>query len=259
LDRRQKAVKAGLSLTVKVLSIVSFIGLWHILVTLGLKWPFQFANLPAPAEVMIAWVNLLGSGFYYENILTSSMRVLAGIVLAFFAAVPLGLWIGLSRQASNIIFTNFEIFRPIPLIAYLPIAMLLFPTIEGSIIFITFIGAFFPILINTKDAAQRIPKQLIHAAYNLGCTPVRALFSVYIPAITPEIFTGVAIGTGASWMGVITGEMMSGQTGVGYMTWQAYHLLDYSQSIIGMFTIGLLGFSSAVFIRLAERGIVRWK
>jgi NitT/TauT family transport system permease protein len=169
------------------------------------------------------------------------------------------MWIGLTRVGRNTLFPNLELLRPIPLIAYLPVAMLLFRTIEGSIVFITFIGAFFPILISSRDAATRVSPSLIQAARVLGCGPLRAIWRVYLPAAAPEIFTGVSVGIGASWMGVITGEMMSGQTGIGYATWQAYHLLDYPQSIIGMFTIGALGFGSSALIRLAERALLRWR
>ncbi|MNP16097.1 Bicarbonate transport system permease protein CmpB [compost metagenome] len=136
--------------------------------------------------------------------------------------------------------------------------MLLFKTIEESIVFITFIGAFFPILINAIQATKRVPVQLVQTAFNLGCKPVQSIFKVYLPAIAPEVFTGLTIGTGASWMGVITGEMMSGQIGIGYSTWQAYQLLDYSQSIIGMFTIGLLGFIFSRLVRFTESMVIRW-
>ena len=80
-----------------------------------------------------------------------------------------------------------------------------------------------------------------------------------MPAMLPEICTGLSVGVAASWMGVITGEMLSGQSGIGYATWQAFHLLDYKQSIIGMFTIGALGYASSAIVRLIEHRSVKWK
>ncbi|QKS47780.1 ABC transporter permease (plasmid) [Paenibacillus cellulosilyticus] len=242
----------------KMIAVMSLIGLWYTLVTLNVMWPFQFGNLPGPDTVFRVWFKLLGDLSYYDNITVSSIRVLAGIMIGLVTAVPLGLIIGLSAKTSDIVFTNLEIFRPIPLIAYLPVAMLLFKTIEASIVFITFTGAFFPILINVVQATKRVPVQLVQTAYNLGCKPHKLILRVYLPAIGPDIFTGLSVGTGASWMGVITGEMMSGQTGIGYSTWQAYQLLDYSQSMIGMFSIGLLGFVFTRCVRFTEKIAIRW-
>ncbi|WP_246061227.1 ABC transporter permease [Paenibacillus oralis] len=259
MGRKETVVTAAIkSVLIKIIAVLMLICFWHILVAANVMQPLQFGNLPGPIEVFTAWLNLLAEPYYYVDIIVSTIRVSAGILLGLIGAVPLGLSIGLSKKISNMIFTNLEIFRPIPLIAYLPVAMLLFSTIEASIIFITFIGAFFPILINVIQATKRVPEPLVQTALNLGCKPVQTIFRVYLPAIAPEVFTGLMIGTGASWMGVITGEMMSGQTGIGYSTWQAYQLLDYSQSIIGMFTIGLLGFVFSRIVRFTESMMVRW-
>jgi NitT/TauT family transport system permease protein len=244
---------------VRTVSVAVFLLLWHWLVEANVNFPLQFGNLPKPGEVLAAWGLDLTRLQYYKDIGTSTLRVLSGIGLGFAAAVPLGLLIGLSHRASDMLFPNLELFRPIPLIAYLPVAMLLFSTIESSIIFITFIGAFFPILLCSRDAARRVPQTLVMAARCLGCGPVRIVWKVYLPAMAPEILTGLSVGVGASWMGVITGEMMSGQTGIGYQTWQAYQLLDYNESIIGMFSIGLLGYASSALVRLLERLVIRWR
>ncbi|WP_062489762.1 ABC transporter permease [Paenibacillus sp. 32O-W] len=249
---------AGGAAAVRLLSVAAFVLLWHAAVQWNLQWPLQFGNLPKPLDVLSSWAVQLSTPSYYHDILISSRRVLTGIGLGLITAVPLGLWIGLTRWGRNTLFPNLELFRPIPLIAYLPVAMLLFRTIEGSIVFITFVGAFFPILIGSRDAAKRVPNSLVQAAKVLGCTPAQSVWRVYLPAMAPEIFTSLSVGVGASWMGVITGEMMSGQTGIGYATWQAYHLLDYNESIIGMFTIGALGFGSSAFVRWTERLLLRW-
>lgn len=247
------------SYSVRGLSIAAFLLAWMWLVRMNITWPLQFGNLPDPMNILVTWVSYLKQSSYYKDIFISTARVLSGIALAFVTAVPLGMWVGHRKLARDALFPSLELFRPIPLIAFLPVAMLLFPTIESSIIFITFLGAFFPILISTKDAAERIPASLVQAARCLGCGPARLIWRVYLPAMLPEIFTGLSVGIGASWMGVITGEMMSGQTGIGYTTWQAYHLLDYRHSVIGMFTIGMLGFASSAMVRGLERAVIRWK
>lgn len=253
---RSKSVR---SYTIRFLSILVFLLLWEWAVSFNIRWPLQFGNLPGPIDILTTWFSYLKQSHYYKDIMVSTARVLAGIALGFLIAVPIGLWVGHRKLAKDALFPSLELFRPIPLIAFLPVAMLLFPTIESSIIFITFIGAFFPILISTKDAAGRVSPTLIHAARCLGCGPVRALWRIYLPAMLPEICTGLSVGIGASWMGVITGEMMSGQTGIGYTTWQAYHLLDYRQSVISMFTIGALGFASSAAVRCLAQSVIKWK
>ncbi|MFB9324613.1 ABC transporter permease [Paenibacillus aurantiacus] len=251
--------RSRIGLLTRLLSISAFLLLWHTLVLFNVQWPLQFGNLPQPLTIFGEWLRNLGTSSYYLDIAYSTVRVLSGIAIGFIAAVPLGLWIGLSKVGRGLLGPNLELFRPIPLIAYLPVAMLLFHTIEGSIVFITFIGAFFPILVSTRDAAGRVPASLVHAARVLGCGPVRSVWRIYLPSAAPEILTGLSVGIGASWMGVITGEMMSGQIGIGYSTWQAYQLLDYNQSIIGMFTIGLLGFGSSLIVRTAQKRLLRWR
>lgn len=244
---------------IRILSVILFLTVWQLLVLGDVSWPLQFGNLPTPLAVLRSWQKVLLTPSYYLDILISVGRVTVGIVLGAFSGVLLGVWIGLSKKANDILFPTLEIFRPIPLIAFLPVAMLLFKTIEGSIIFITFIGAFFPILIATYGAVRRVPMTLIHASRCLGCSPRKLIWKIYLPAMAPELFTGLAVGVGASWMGVVTAEMLSGQLGIGYYTWQAYTLMQYNASMIGMFTIGLLGYLSSAFVRLIERRMIKWR
>ncbi|MEW9672201.1 ABC transporter permease [Ammoniphilus sp. 3BR4] len=243
--------------SIRLLSVAAFFILWQWAVAVNLMWPLQFGNLPTPLEVFASWSALLVQQEYYFHIGMSIWRVVLGIAIGLAAAIPLGLWIGLSRTATDTCFTILEIFRPVPLIAYLPVAMLLFSTIESSIVFITFIGAFFPILINVRDAVERVPQSLVNAARCLGCSASGIIWRVYLPAMGSQIFTGLAVGVGASWMGVITAEIMSGKHGIGYFTWTSYNLMEYEHSFIGIFTIGALGFLSSALVRLAERKMVK--
>ncbi|QYR24396.1 ABC transporter permease [Paenibacillus sp. sptzw28] len=247
------------SYMLRVGSVAVFLAVWHILSTLNVMWPLQFGNLPTPMEVLRKWQEVAMSTNYYVNIMYSVYRVSLGIVLGLVSGVLMGIWLGLSARANNSMFPTFEIFRPIPLIAFLPIAMLLFNTIEGGIVFITYIGAFFPILITTRSAIKRVSPTLINASKCLGCPPGKAVWMVYLPAAAPEIFSALTVGVGASWMGVITAEMMAGQYGVGYYTWEAYQLMQYDDSIVGMFTIGVLGFLFSALVRLFEKIFVKWK
>ncbi len=122
-------------LLLRAVSVAAFVLLWKWAVDVNIHWPLQFGNLPDPIDILAEWYRNLFTPQYRQDIAISTSRVLTGIALGFTTAVPLGLWIGLKRTANHTLYTNLELFRPIPLIAYLPVAMLLFRTIESSIIF----------------------------------------------------------------------------------------------------------------------------
>ena len=139
----------------------------------------------------------------------------------------------------------FEMLRPIPAIAWVPMAIMLWPTNETSIVFITFLGSFFPILLNTIHGVNSVDPVLMRAARCLGANEFGLLRQVILPAALPHIFTGLTVGMGVAWVSLIAAEMISGQYGIGYFTWEAYSLIQYSDIVIGMIVIGVLGWLAA--------------
>jgi NitT/TauT family transport system permease protein len=127
-----------------------------------------------------------------------------------------------------------------------PMAIMLWPTNEGSIVFITFLGSFFPILINTLQGMVQVDPVLVRAARCLGAREAAVFREVYLPASLPQIFTGLTVGMGVAWVSLIAAEMISGQFGIGYFTWEAYSLVQYPDIALGMITIGLLGLGSGM-------------
>jgi len=168
-------------------------------------------------------------------------RIFAGFGLAALLAVSLGLFVGRSRLIADIFMSPLEVLRPIPAVAWIPLAILMFVSPEGSMIFITFIGAFFPILLSTIHGVARIDRRLIFAAMTLGASPVAVFLEVILPGALPAIVTGLSIGMGTSWFSLVTAEMISGQYGIGYYTWEAYTLQNYPDIVLGMISFGLLG------------------
>jgi hypothetical protein len=132
-----------------------------------------------------------------------------------------------------------DVLRPIPAIAWVPMSIMLWPTNETSICFITFLGAFYPILVNTIHGVHSLDGVLIRAARCLGASEFRLFLNVILPGSLPHIFTGLAVGMGVAWVSLIAAEMISGQFGVGYFTWEALiRWWTIPRSCFGMITIG---------------------
>ena len=185
-------------------------------------------------------------------------RILLGFAVATVLGVALGILIGRYRTIRQLFMPAMEVFRPIPAIAWVPMSIMLWPSNEVSIVFITFIGAFFPILLNTVHGVEAIDPVLLRAARSLGAKEPRLLAHVVLPGALPHIFTGLAVGMGVAWVSLIAAEMISGQFGIGYFTWEAYSLITYSEIALGMITIGVLGLACSGAIRLFARICMPW-
>jgi NitT/TauT family transport system permease protein len=142
-----------------------------------------------------------------------------------------------------------EVLRPIPAVAWIPLAILMFPSSELSMVFITFTGALFPILLNTVHGVEAIDPRLVASARSLGAGRWAILREVVLPGALPSIVTGLAIGMGTSWFCLVTAEMISGQFGIGYYTWESYTLQNYPDIIVGMLLIGVLGMGSSALVK----------
>ena len=241
------------SLILAFASISLFIGIWYLAVKYRLDFYIRFANIPGPLDVFDEMVKLGKTDSFYENMLISLRRILYGFGIAVISGIVMGLVIGRYRLARQLMFPVLEILRPIPAIAWVPIAIMLWPTNEGSIVFITFIGSFFPILLNTVHGVTSVDPVLIRAARCLGAKEPALLRQVILPAALPQIFNGLSVGMGVAWVSLIAAEMISGQFGIGYFTWEAYSLIQYPDIIIGMIVIGFLGLACSTAIRWIGR------
>ncbi len=243
----------------KMTSLILFVLLWQLLVQTNVMSPLMFGNLPSPWEVWNTFMTVLTRKIYYHHILASLYRIILGSLLALPIAVVIGLIIGRSKLAEDFILPILDILRPIPQIAWIPVAILLFPSVEGSIVYITFLGAFFPILINTISGVENVSATLITTARSMDASEWQLLRYVYFPSAIPNIFTGFTVGVGISWMSVIAAEMISGKYGIGYYTWTSYTLMAYAETIVGMMTIGAMGTLCFWGIKLFERYVLRWR
>ena len=179
-------------------------------------------------------------------------------MLAAVLGIAVGTAIARSRGTADVVQPLLEVVRPIPAIALVPIAILLFPTNEQGIVFITFVAAFFPVVVSTRHAVRALPVVWEDAIRTMGGSRRRVLWNVVLPGALPGVFGGLSVGMGVSWICVISAEMISGEFGVGYRTWQAYTVVDYPGVIVGMLTIGLLGWLTSAAVELLGRRATRW-
>jgi NitT/TauT family transport system permease protein len=232
---------------------------WQTASTLHINFGlFTFANVPPPTEVIAAAIEFAQSSKALAHVTSSLRRVSIGFAIAAVVGVALGLAVGRSRRAGDILLPPLELLRPIPAVAWIPLAVLMFPSSESSMIYITFIGALFPILLSTIHGVENVDPRLVASARSLGGTRAAILREVILPGAAPAIVTGLAIGMGTSWFCLVTAEMISGQFGIGYYTWESYVIQRYPDIVVGMVLIGILGMGSSYLLRELGRLLTPW-
>lgn len=239
-------------IALQISSVVGFIILWKIFAEM--PRPIQ---IPTPGDVVEAAAALDVPKFLRDCWL-SFYRVGLGFLIAAIVGIPLGICIGYSYLARNLLFPSVEVLRPIPPIAWIPLGILFFPQVEWMIVFLTFYGAFFPIVYNTISGVAGIPLAYVRAGKSLGAGQWTLFWHVMVPAMLPSIFTGLYIAIGIAWLMVVAGEMVAVTGGIGGMTWQAYQTTRYPLIFVGMAAIGILGYLSSFLVRMLARAIIRW-
>jgi NitT/TauT family transport system permease protein len=233
--------------------------LWHVASTRHLDLAVvTFQNVPPPAEVLGAAWALLNSPKLGDHLSASLLRVFSGFLVASVVGVALGLVIGRSRLAEDALLVPLEVLRPIPAVAWIPLAILMFPSSEMSMVFITFTGALFPVLLNTIHGVENIDARLIASARSLGSGRLAIFTEVVLPGAAPSIVTGLSIGMGTAWFCLVTAEMISGQFGIGYFTWAAYTIQNYADIVVGMLFIGAFGMASSALVRRLGKLAMPW-
>jgi NitT/TauT family transport system permease protein len=247
-------------IALRFLSLLICLLLWHLASSNQVDLGFvSFKQLPSPEQVSSEALDLIHSKKFLAHLNASILRVLSGFCLATVVGISLGLSIGRFAWASNFLLPPLEMLRPIPAVAWIPLAILMFPSSEVSMIFITFTGALFPILLNTIHGVEAIDQRLIAAARSLGCKRGTLFYEIIIPAAASNIFTGLAIGMGTAWFCLVSAEMIAGQFGLGYYTWSSYTIQNYPAIVVGMLLIGLLGMASSLLIRYVARLVMPWQ
>jgi sulfonate transport system permease protein len=256
---RERLVATARSWAVRTLAVLIGIALWYWVTRVHLVFYINFTNVPSPVAVGESFWRHLHETKFYIHILVSIRRILTAYAFAAFVGIFLGLAMGRSRLARDFLIPYIELLRPIPAVAWIPLAILMWPTEESSIVYITFLGALFPIVLNTIHGVEQTPELLVRAAQSLGARRTQIFWHVVIPAALPSIAAGLSIGMGVAWFAILAGEIISGQYGIGYFTWNAYSLINYPDIVVGMLMIGVLGTLSAYAVRLLTRPFLAWQ
>jgi NitT/TauT family transport system permease protein len=244
------------NLSTQALSLTLAVAVWQGLVYFGV---YRFGYIPSVPQVVAAAIEYVPSARFASDVWSSTYRVLVAWSLALVIGVPLGLLIGWRPVVRETVFPAVELLRPVPPIAWIPAAIAFFPYVEASVIFICFIGAFFPIVLNTVTGARQIDETYFRAARCCGASERQIFRHVVLRGAMPYIVIGAAVGIGICWMAVVAAEMIAGEHGLGYMIWEAYSLAQYPLIIVGMVIIGALGAGMSRLIRGLGRRLVPWQ
>jgi NitT/TauT family transport system permease protein len=247
-------------------ALLLFLLFWYAGVSskgwLGIDVPWV-GRLPSPGSVFAAWLGLLGDPGYWQSAYLSFVRVMVGFLAAMLVGIPVGLAAAVNRYFYDLFYPSFEILRPIPPLAWVPLSLIFWPTQEMSIASVTFLGAFYTIVINVISGARSIDRRLIRAAQSMGATRWHLLSKVVLPATLPSIVTGAAVGMGITWEVVVAAEMIStgghaGGGGLGFFIWNSYVGGSLPQIVVGMISIGIAGYASSALIRMLGHALMPW-
>lgn len=252
---RAKAV--GLALIVPGLLLL----LWYVATTR--RWT---RLIPTPAETAEYMVDFAVGGIYDDafsatlhiHLLASMGRVYGGFALAALFALPIGMLIGRIPLARATLDPFFQLMRPIPVTAWLPLSMILFGLGAKSAFSLVFLGAFYPILLNTIFGVKNVDPKLFEAASMLGCRGNAQFFRVVLPAALPSIFTGLRLGLGLAWFVIVVGEMTGVPQGLGAVIMDGRTLSRTELVICGMIVIGIVGYISDRLVMMLGNYLLRW-
>ena len=244
----------------RILSLIIFFGLWQFLCEIKFKFIINFGFLPTPIEVVEAsWDFFTSDPWVHFG--SSIFRVLVGYAIASLLGIVLGIFIGAFQKVDDLLSPPLELLRPIPAVAWIPLAILMFPTAEAGMIFITFVGGFFPVLISTIKGVESTLNDtvLIRVGQCLGAKPRHIFQDIVIPGALPNIASGLVIGMGNAWFCLVTAEILAGRYGVGYITWESYVTSNYPPIVMGMLLIGLMGALSSWAVNRLTARLMPWR
>lgn len=229
---------------------------WQGLASAGF---FNQTLLPPPVEVGEALLTLIGSGGLLVDVVMSVKRMLFGFTVAALLGSTLAVLLVIARPVAEYVSTILEIIRPIPPLAWIPIAILWFGVGETPAVFIVALGSFFPIFVNCFAGIRQVDPKLVLVAKSFGVGKRQLIVDVYLPLVLPYLISGMRIGLGVGWMSVITAELIGAQSGLGYMMQLNRVLLQTQNVMAGMVIVGVLGFGMNKLMLTVERAASPWK
>lgn len=253
-----KIKQNSLSVFVAICSIASLFIFWF----LATEFTELSLVFPNPIEVFkyFATSMTIAIGKYTlpQHVFFSLRRVLIGYGLSSVCGIILGVGMGYSKTVKAIASPIFNLIRPIPGLAWIPLAILLFGIGEEAKWFIIFMGGFANITLNSQDGTNNVDQQLVGAAELLGASKLQIFFNIILPSAVPYIFAGLQVSLSSSWMAVLAAEMVSSNEGCGWIITMGMNNNDPTQILSGMLAIGVIGFILANVMRVLERRLCAW-
>ncbi len=261
---RRQAGRFGAWILVSVLPPMLTVALLLLIWQLAFSGPG--ATLPPPSTVWKEAHDLILQPFYWAGsqdiglgwrVLTSLQRVAIGFGLAAVVGVAVGSIIGQSIWAMRGLDPVFQVLRTVPPLAWLPISLAAFRDANPSAIFVIFITAIWPIIINTAVGIRNIPQDYRNVAAVLRLNSAEFFLKIMLPGAAPYIFTGLRIGIGLSWLAIVAAEMLTGGVGIGFFIWDAWNSSRLPDIVVALLYIGLVGFILDKFVAAAGRFVTR--
>jgi nitrate/nitrite transport system permease protein len=255
--------QAGIKLLPLLVTLAVLGGIWEVLCS------SPTATLPPPSKVVADTWELIIDPFYdrgaldkglFWHLLSSIKRVAFGFALAAAVGIALGVLVGQSTLAMRGLDPIFQVLRTVPPLAWLPLSLAAFRQADPSAIFVIFITAIWPIIINTSVGVRNIPQDYRNVAAVIRLNPLEYFWKIMMPACVPYIFTGLRIGVGLSWLAIVAAEMLIGGVGIGFFIWDAWNSSLISDIILALVYVGIIGFMLDRFIAglgyLVSRGTI---
>lgn len=239
------------SLALSAAGICAFLIIWSL--ASGALNPVL---LPYPAAVLESYGELIADGSLWKDVRASLARVFGGFAIAALIAPPLALLLASSWVLRCLVLPLVTLIRPIPPMAWIPLAILWFGLGDPPSYFITALAAFFPIFLNSFAGGQALHAEHVNAARSLGANRGSLLLHIMLPSALPLIVTGLRIGLGQAWMAVVTAELVAAQSGLGFMIQASRLNLETSRVLVGMTLIGVLGASMTALLSVIERKLI---
>ena len=226
------------------IAVLIFLVIWQILCS------GPTAPLPAPSTVISETWDLIVDPFFDNGdtdkglalqIFASLKRVAIGYSLSAIVGIGLGILIGTNKLMFRALDPIFQVLRTVPPLAWLPISLAAFRQANPSAIFVIFITAIWPIIINTAVGVKQIPQDYNNVARVLRLSKHKYFFKILFPATVPYIFTGLKIGIGLSWLAIVAAEMLTGGVGIGFFIWDAWNSSRISEIILALVYVGVVG------------------
>lgn len=241
-------------------SLLALLVAWQLVTATGAIGPNR---LPSPAAVLDAVSQISTDGYAGGTLAMqawySTRLVLMGFAAAVLVALPLGLAMGVSRRVEALVNPVFMLLRPIPPLAWIPLAIVWLGLGDAAKVLVIWFAAFVPTVINTVTGVREVDRALIAAARVHGAGPLRLLLEVIIPGALPMIFTGLRLSMQASWTTLVAAELVGAFFGLGRVLDAAYRDIFPAMIVVAMVAVGLLGAATTQGMALAERRLTPWR